>query len=179
MFKLGAKELRELTPDPEQVAAIKRSPIYFVLDEILDTYNIGSLFRLADAIAAEKMYLCGRMETPPLSKIHDAAVGTEKWVPWEKVATTLEAVKDLKSRGVQIVAVEQDPRAIWYHQLKPKFPLALVLGNETFGISKEVLNEADAIIQLPMLGVNKSFNVWGSAAVVAYKVSGALPKTKA
>lgn len=173
-IKLGAKELRDFEPTEEQLAQVKRQPIYFVLDEILDTYNIGSLFRLADAIAVEKMYLCGRMETPPLSKIHDAAVGTEKWVPWEKVAATLEAVRDLKRKGVQIVAVEQDPRAIWYDQLKPQFPLALVLGNETFGISKEILDEADAIIQLPMLGVNKSFNVWGSAAVVAYKVSESL-----
>ena len=110
------------------------------------------------------------MEYPPSSIIHKAAVGTENWVPWEKSKSTLKTVKKLKKQGVQIIVVEQDKRAIPSKDLKPEFPVAIVVGNETKGIPKAVLNEAGAIIELPMYGVNKSFNVWGSAAVVAYKI---------
>jgi tRNA G18 (ribose-2'-O)-methylase SpoU len=172
MFKLGAKDLRKTPPTPDTFKTIKRNPIYLVLDRVIDTYNIGSLFRLADAIAAEKMYICGDTEYPPSSRIHKAAVGTEEWVPWEKVELTLSIVKKLKSEGVQIVAVEQDARSIAYSLLPNvlKFPVAIVVGNETDGISKEVLDLADKIVELPMFGVNKSFNVWGSGAIAAYKV---------
>lgn len=171
-YKLGAKDLRKTPPTPETFATIKRNPIYLVLDRVIDTYNIGSLFRLSDAIAVEKIFICGDTEYPPSSRIHKAAVGTEEWVPWEHNISTVETLKKLKADGVQIIAVEQDPRSIAYSLLPNfiKFPVAIVVGNETEGISKEVLDLADVIVELPMFGVNKSFNVWGSCAVIAYKV---------
>jgi len=170
MVKLNAKQLRKTKPKGKEMEQIKRNPIYFVLDRTIDTYNIGSLFRLADALAIEKVYLCGEMEYPPSTRIHKAAVGTEEWVPWEKTSSTLETVKKLQAKGVQVIAVEQDSRSISYKDIKPSFPCAIVVGNETEGLEKEVLDQANIIVELPMFGVNKSFNVWGSGAVVAYKV---------
>ena len=203
MKKLNAKQLRKSDPSKEDLENIKRTPIYLVLDRIIDTYNIGSLFRLADAIAVEKVYLCGDMEYPPSSRIHKAAVGTENWVPWEKTESTLEAIHKLKTmrhpdnpkvgypfisgspskqilkqvqndnKDVQIIAVEQSEKSTDYSLLSTenvKFPVAIIAGNETKGLPKEVLNEVDLIVELPMLGVNRSFNVWGSTAVVAYKI---------
>jgi len=170
MLKLNARELRKTPPKIGEIGQIKRNPIYLVADNVIDTYNIGSLFRLADAIAAEKLYLCGDTEYPPSSKIHKAAVGTEEWVPWKKVDSALRLTLRLKAAGVQIVVVEQSPKAISYQSLEVNFPVAIVVGNETTGVFPEVLKMADIIVELPMFGVNRSFNVWGSAAVVAYKV---------
>ncbi len=171
-YKLGAKALRKTKPTPETYATIKRNPIYLVLDRVIDTYNIGSLFRLSDAIAAEKMYICGESEYPPNSRIHKAAVGTEEWVPWKKCDKTTDAIKELREKGVQIICVEQSPLSTSYQLLstKVRFPCAIVIGNETEGISEEVLDLADIVVELPMFGVNKSLNVWGSAAIMAYKV---------
>lgn len=168
--KLKPAILRVKKPTKEELGAIKRNPIYFILDEVTDTYNIGSLFRLADALAVEKVFLCGEMEYPPSSRIHKAAVGTENWVPWEKRDSALEVIRELRKIGIWIVAVEQDKRAISYKNYIPKTPVALVLGNETYGIKKEVLDECDLIVELPMFGVNHSFNVWGSAAVIGYTI---------
>lgn len=172
MLKLNSKQLRKTKPSNGEDKEIKRNPIYFVLDNVLDTYNIGSIFRLADAVAAEKIYICGNSEYPPSSRIHKAAVGTEEWVAWEKRETTLEVVKELKANGVQVVAIEQDENSIPFTNLSTKInlPIALIVGHETTGISKEVLNESDLIVELPMFGVNKSINVWGSLAIVVYKV---------
>lgn len=172
MIKLNAKELRSSSPNPKDLEKIKRTPIYFVLDRIIDTYNTGSLFRLADAVSVEKMYLCGDMEYPPNSKIHKAAVGTESWIPWEKTDSTLGIVKKLKKNGIFTIAIEQNEKSIPYSKLSEytKFPIAIVIGQESYGVEKEVLNEVDLVVELPMLGVNKSFNTWGCAAVVAYKI---------
>jgi 23S rRNA (guanosine2251-2'-O)-methyltransferase len=172
MDKLNAKQLRKTIPQKKNLTKVRRNPIYLVLDNVIDTYNIGSVFRLADAIAAEKVYLCGDCEYPPSSRIHKAAVGTEAWVPWEKKDNTLKAVTELKKKGIQIVCVEQDQRSISYRVLteKIKLPCAIVIGHETNGVSKEVLDTSDIIVELPMFGINKSFNVWGSGAVIAYKI---------
>src|SRR5262245_43434541 len=116
-FKLGAKDLRKTPPTPETYQTIKRNPIYLVLHRVIDTYNIGSLFRLSDAIAAEKMYICGDVEYPPNSRIHKAAVGTEEWVPWEKSDSALKLILKLKTEGVQIIAVEQSANSIPYSLL--------------------------------------------------------------
>jgi tRNA G18 (ribose-2'-O)-methylase SpoU len=177
-MKLNAKQLRKTSPKEEDLKKIKRNPIYLVLDQVIDTYNVGSLFRLADAIAAKKIFLCGEMEYPPSAKIHKAAVGTEAWVAWEKAKNTTEVLKKLKKQKIQIIAVEQSSKAISYKHLAISFPVALVVGNETKGLEKKVLDLADIIVELPMFGVNKSFNVWGSAAVVAYKIIEKLEKPR-
>jgi len=177
MTKLNAKQLRKTKPSKYNFKKIKRNPIYLILDEIIDTYNIGSLFRLADATGVKKIYLCGNMEYPPSSRIHKAAVGTENWVSWQKVDSTIQLIRKLKRQEVQIIAVEQSPGSTDYRLLTNgliKFPCAIIVGNETYGMSKKVLSEADVVVELPMFGINKSFNVWGSAAVVAYKVLEAL-----
>lgn len=173
MQKLKPIVLRHTKPTDQQKKAVARHPIYLVLDGVMDTYNIGSLFRLADATGVSKMYICGEVEYPPSSRIHKAAVGTENWVTWVKYNSAFDAVGELKKQGVQIIAVEQDKRSTDYRQLTTdnlKFPVAIVVGHETNGVSKEVLNVADLIVELPMYGINHSFNVWGSAAVVLYKI---------
>jgi len=173
MDRKDSKYLRKNPPKADELKKFKRNPIYFVLDNVLDTYNIGSVFRLADAVAAEKVYICGpNSEYPPSSRIHKAAVGTEEWVPWEYYENTAELVAKLKSEGIFIVAIEQDKRSIPYTLLSNKInlPIALIVGHETTGVSKEVLDLADLIVELPMFGINKSINVWGSLAIIAYKV---------
>lgn len=171
MLKMNSKQLRKTPPSDDQRKLIRRNPIYFVLDNVLDTYNIGSIFRLGDAVAVKKIFICGNSEYPPSSRIHKAAVGTEEWVDWEKYDNTLDIIKKLKKQGVQIISIEQDKRSTDYTTLtqKIKFPIALVVGHETNGVSKKVIDLSDQIVEIPMFGVNKSINVWGSLAIITYK----------
>src|SRR3989344_5284040 len=113
-MKLNAKQLRVTRPTEDELARIERKPIYLVLDNVLDTYNIGSIFRLADAVAAREVILCGGSETPPSSRIHKAAVGTETWVPWRYAPTAVKALAELKIKNekLKIVVLEQDERAV-------------------------------------------------------------------
>lgn len=168
MIKLNAKQLRIANPTQQDLKKVKRNPIILVLDNIIDTFNIGSFFRLADAIAAEKVYLCGKIVTPPNIKVHRASIGTWRWLPWEHHSSTPEVVKMLKKQGYLTVAAEQSRGSIPYTKFQPKFPIALVVGHETTGINKKVLREVNQILELPMFGVNKSLNVLVSASVILY-----------
>jgi tRNA G18 (ribose-2'-O)-methylase SpoU len=172
MRKLRPRELRKRTPTPEEVSEVPRQPLIFVLDNVLDTFNVGAMFRLADAVAAQKVYLCEETTTPPNHRIHKSAVGTEAWVPWEYRADTADLIEELRDRNskLNIIAIEQYPGSISYAGLPTLLPAALIVGHETRGISPEVLRLADVIVELPMLGVTRSLNVVASAAVVAYKL---------
>ena len=194
--KLDAKQLRVSKPSSQEISKIKRREIYIICDNILDTYNIGSIFRLADAVVAKKIYLCGQTETPPNSRISKASVGTDKWVPWQYIASAQGAIEYLKKkfstrsnnkhahlRGVlrsdmahlggevrlKVVAIEQSPKSIDYRSVKFQEPVAFVIGHETSGVSKEALALCDQIVEIPMFGVNRSLNVMVSLAIVLYK----------
>ncbi len=171
-MKLNAKELRDVDETDakvtEKLKSIKRRPMYFILENIYDTYNIGGLFRLADALAIEKMYICGQSEIPPNSKIKKASIGTYKVVPWEYKKTTGEAIEELKTTEVKIIAVEQAGNSIPYQKGDYSGPVALILGNETYGLTPETLKLANQIVEIPMWGINKSLNVIVSAAIVSY-----------
>ena len=173
MLKLNAKELRTTPVDEEAAKTIKKNPITIILDNVLDTYNVGSIFQLADAVAAEKIILCGQTLTPPNSRIKKASVNTTGWVYWEYKESTLAAINDLRSTisNLTVVAVEQDARSKPFHKVRYEFPLAIVVGNETTGVSKEVLDMADMIVELPMWGVNKSLNVMVSCGIVLYEIT--------
>lgn len=167
-ISFNAKQLRVSAPSKKQLKMVKHQPIVIVLDNVWDTFNIGSFFRLADAVSAEKVYLCGETITPPNLKIHRAAVGTERWVDWEHHSSTVTVVKKLKQAGYFVVAAEQSPASIPYLKLKIKTPIAIIVGHETKGVSKEVLAIADKVVELPLLGVNKSLNVLVAASAILY-----------
>lgn len=181
MIKLNAKELRKgigtnpsviLSPDEIGMKDLKRNEIYIILDDVLDTYNIGSIFRLADALAVKKIYLCGGTETPPNSRIKKASINTTEWVDWEYAPDCVGVIKKLKVKNekLKVVAIEQSVQSIPYDQFNYTLPLALVVGNETVGVSKEVLQVCNAIVELPMFGVNISLNVMVSLGIVLYEV---------
>lgn len=171
MVKLNAKQLRKATGNRQQATG-KKNAIYIILDNVLDTYNIGSIFRLADAVGAKKVFLCGDTSTPPNPRIKKASINTTEWVEWSYKETALEAINELRTtnRELQVVAIEQSEKSIPYDKFEYKLPIALVVGHETYGVSKEVLEVVDAVVEIPMFGVNISLNVMVSLAVVLFEV---------
>jgi tRNA G18 (ribose-2'-O)-methylase SpoU len=171
-MKLNAKELRDV--DPSDISLdmkkIKRNSLYLIVENVYDTYNIGGLFRLADALAVEKIYLCGEMEIPPDPRIAKSSVGTYKVVPWEYKETAQLAIEDLHKKNVKVYAVEQSDTSQLFTDINYSLPAALLVGNETYGVLPETLELADQIVEIPMWGVNKSLNVIVSAAIVSYFV---------
>jgi tRNA G18 (ribose-2'-O)-methylase SpoU len=152
-----------------------------ILDNIRSLHNVGSIFRTADAVGVEKLYLCGITPAPrdrfgevplPLAKV---ALGAEKTVAWEKAASTSRLITKLKKEGFKILALELDAAAVPYyalsttdHSLKK---IALVLGAEVEGVSPAILKKCDTIIEIPMQGIKESLNVGVAFGIAAYHLS--------
>jgi len=150
---------------------MKAQEIYLILHNIRSAYNVGSIFRTADAAGVAKVFVCGYSPPPNDKKVAKTALGAEKTVPWEHYRQTWRLLEKLKKEGVQIIALEQTKKSVDYRQFEPKFPLALVVGNEVKGLSQKILARADKIIAIPMYGKKESLNVAVAAGIAIYKLS--------
>ena len=148
-----------------------KKQLYIICDNIRSLENIGSIFRTADALGVSKIFLCGISGFPPNHKISKTALGAEKTIPFEYCRQIGRLIDKLKKDKINIIALEQDKKAILYTKFKPKFPLALIVGNEVKGISKKVLEKSGKIIYLPMQGKKESLNVSVAFGIAGYEIN--------
>lgn len=150
---------------------MKKKPIdkiIIVCHNIRSAFNVGSIFRTADGAGVSKIILGGYSAHPPHPKLIKTALGAEKTIPYERIWSTWRAIDELKKQGYQIAALEKCRGAKNIFQFKPKFPLALVLGNEVRGLSKEILKRCDEIVFIPMAGKKESLNVSVAFGIAIY-----------
>jgi len=154
---------------------------YLVLENIRSVHNVGSIFRTADAIGVEKIYLIGYTPAPldrfgkVRSDLHKSALGAENEIKWENIKeeNTVELLSKLKKEGIRIIALEQDVTSKNYKEIndfKNRNSVALVLGNEVEGVTDKILNVADQIMEIPMKGKKESLNVSVSAGIAMYAI---------
>ena len=143
---------------------------YVICDNIRSLENIGSIFRTADALGVSKIFLCGISGKPPHHKISKTALGAEKTIAFEYYKQIGRLIDKLKKDKISIIALEQSKDAILYLKFKPRFPLALIVGNEVKGISKAILKKCDKVIELPMAGKKESLNVSVAFGVAGYHI---------
>ena len=153
---------------PEEFAKLPRRPIHIVLDNLRSAFNVGSIFRLADAARAAEVIPCGYTAYPPHHKLEQTSLGTTDSVPWRRFDDTVSALADLKAKGIQLVAVETVQGASPYHRFDYSFPVALIMGNEALGVSEPALRMCDAVIEIPVFGYKNSVNVATAAGIVLY-----------
>jgi len=151
--------------------------VFVVVENIRSAENVGSLFRTADALGIQKIFLCGITpipisigRKPGTDKIAKTALGAEQTVAWEYASQTWRVAEQLKRKGVRVVALEQSPKSIALQKFEPKFPLALALGNEVNGVSSAVLKRCDNVVEIPMRGQKESLNVAVAFGIAAYQI---------
>lgn len=147
-----------------------KSEIIVICHNIRSAFNVGSIFRTADGGGATKIILGGYSAHPSHPKIAKTALGAEKMVPCQRVWQTWRTLDELKNSGYHIVALEQTKNAKNIFKFKPKFPIALILGNEKRGLSKKILKYCDNIIFIPMKGKKESLNVSVAFGVAVYQL---------
>ena len=170
MRKLENSELDRLSVDGFK--AVTKTPLIVVLDNIRSLNNIGSVFRTSDAFRIEKIYLCGISATPPHKDIQKTALGSTESVDWEYAESSLALLKKLQSNDIQVLSIEQAEKATMLNEFTPKKnqKYALVFGNEVKGVSQEVVNNSDQVIEIPQYGTKHSLNVSVSCGVVLWDV---------
>lgn len=170
MRKLKNEELNR--PDTETFKQMEKLPVCLVLDNVRSLHNVGSVFRTSDAFLIEKIYLCGITGTPPHKEIRKTALGADQTVNWSYFPKTTDALDELKNQQYKILSVEQTENATPLHQLQlnDNQKIALVFGHEVEGVSQEVVNLSDEVIEIPQLGTKHSLNVSVSVGLVVWEV---------
>jgi tRNA G18 (ribose-2'-O)-methylase SpoU len=184
---LTTSELVARKPDPAAFAALARSPMSVILDDVRSLANVGLIFRICDALRVDKLYLCGitghpadpsgrdprprHVQDRAEREINKTAVMAIPFVPWEYHPTASDVVRRLRAEGRQIVAVEQAHDSTPFTQpgiYRP--PLAVIFGHERAGIAPSALDSADVCIELPVYGMANSLNVAMACALVGYEI---------
>lgn len=168
---LSTGALRQSKVHRDKFLLVPRQPITVVLDGVKQNYNLGAIFRLCDAFLVERLVICGTAVILRKRRLVQAAQGTQHWVPWEQRSSAIATVAAAKGSGALIVVAEQTTASIPPDRVKPAFPACLVLGSEHAGVSQEIVNLADVVVAIPMLGMANSLNVATSAAIFLYWLS--------
>lgn len=154
----------------EEFKEQEKLPVVVILDNVRSMNNVGSAFRTADGFAIEKIVLCGITAQPPHREIEKTAIGATQSVEWVHYPETLDALRELKKEGYEIIAIEQADESIMLNIFKPDQDkkYALIFGNEVNGVSDEVMAEIDKCIEIPQFGTKHSFNIVISAGIVLW-----------
>jgi len=152
------------------LATHKRMDAFGLLDNVRSVWNVGSMFRTADAVALGGLYLAGMTATPPRPDMEKTALGATRTVPWDYWADPAEAVRSVQARGVRVIALEQAPGAVDWREFPYTFPLCFVVGHEVRGVAPAILDLADAAVEIPMAGAKHSLNVAVSFGLLAFEI---------
>ncbi len=150
----------------------EKMPIIAVLENVRSAYNVGSVFRTADAFLIEAIYICGYTAIPPHKEIQKTALGAEETVLWKHFTNSIEAIDGLKKEGYKIYAVEQAENSYKLQaiSLKPGEKIAVIFGNEVTGVEQTTIEQCDGCIEIPQMGMKHSLNVSVAAGVVLWEL---------
>ena len=149
----------------------EKTPIVLVLDNVRSLNNIGSAFRTSDAFLIEEILLCGVTGIPPNKEIEKTALGATNTVKWRYFKTTLDAIEHLKKNNYSVYSIEQTKDSLALNKFVwQKNKMALVFGNEVYGVEQEVINECEGVIEIPQLGTKHSLNISVSVGIVLWEM---------
>ena len=171
MRKLKNKELNRL--NLEEFKNKKKVPIIIVLDNVRSAHNVGSVFRTSDAFLIEKIMLCGICPAPPKNEIRKTALGATESVDWEYFNDSIDCIKGLTEKGYKIISIEQADNAtnLNNYSIEKSQKIALVFGNEVNGVSEEIIQQSNDVIEIPQHGTKHSFNMSVSVGIVLWDLS--------
>ena len=165
MEELGRKSVEEFKRS-------EKIPIIIVLENVRSAYNVGSVFRTADAFLTEAIYIIGYSAKPPHKEIKKTALGAEGTVEWKYFKTTGEAIEDLKNKKYKVFAVEQAEGSYALQTLSVdlKEKVAVIFGNEVTGVEQSTIQLCDGCIEIPQLGMKHSLNIATAVGVVLWEL---------
>jgi len=168
MKKLKNSELNRISVDDFKNSS--KIPVVIILDNIRSAHNVGSIFRTSDAFLISEIILCGITATPPNKEIRKTALGSTESVKWRYFQNIEDAVLKLKKKYYHIISIEQVKNSLSLESFKPKKnkKYALIFGNEVKGVSQEVIDYSDDVIEIPQFGTKHSLNVSISAGIVIW-----------
>lgn len=157
----------------EHKPELKYYPLSLLADNIDTPMNVGSFFRIADALGVEKIYLTGRSIVPPNRKLRKTSRASEQFVDYQFVHDARELIHRLREQGYRMISLEITSDSVDIQELSiaPTDKICLILGSENAGVSQDLLDQSDISVHIPMRGVNSSMNVANACAIAVYEIT--------
>ena len=170
MRKLSMPELGRKSA--EEFRQSEKIPIVIILENIRSAYNVGSVFRTADAFLLQSIYICGYTAYPPHKEIKKTALGAEETMSWKYFKKINEAIEELRGEEYKIFAIEQVINGYLLQQMafKTDEKLAVIFGNEVTGVEQSTIDLTDGCIEIPQLGMKHSLNIATAVGVVLWEL---------
>ena len=170
MRKLSMDELNRKSVD--EFKQSEKIPVIAVLENIRSAYNVGSVFRTADAFLLEAIYICGYTCIPPHKEIKKTALGAEDTVAWKHFTNATEAIASLKAASYKVYAVEQAEGSMLLNDFNYSAgnKVAVIFGNEVTGVEQSTIQQCEGCIEIPQLGMKHSLNIATAAGVVLWEM---------
>ena len=169
MRKLKMEELNRKTV--HEFRQSDKIPVIAVLENVRSAYNVGSVFRTADAFLLQSIYICGYTAKPPHKEIKKTALGAEETVDWKHFSSPALAIEALKAEGYKIYAVEQTVSSVSLQSFNYVDKVAVVFGNEVTGVEQATIALCDGTIEIPQLGMKHSLNISVAAGIVLWELA--------
>lgn len=170
MRKLGMEELNRKTVDEFRRA--QKIPVVVILENIRSAYNVGSVFRTADAFLIEAIYICGYTAKPPHKEITKTALDSQNSVDWKYFENAKLAIADLHEQDYKIYAIEQVTNSLSLENFTElnQNKIAFIFGNEVSGVEQETIELCDGCVEIPQFGMKHSLNISVAAGIVLWEV---------
>ncbi len=166
---------RELATEPRHSQPTAFDPTNsrkaVLLDNIRSAWNVGSIFRSADGFGFRQIYVCGISPTPENEAVLKTSLGAEDSIPWSYHKDAVKLVKGLRHEGWRILALEEHEQARSIETEPTLENTVLIVGNEITGVDPQLLDMCDGILEIPMRGDKRSFNVAVAFAIAAYAMN--------
>lgn len=166
-----ALQVRSLDADIslQEYEKLVKNPLYIILDNLRSAFNVGAIFRTCDALRVSGLFLCGYTAYPPHIKLQKTSMGTIDYVPWKHFDKTVDAVKYLQDQGIPVWAAETTSHSQSFYDANYPGKLGVVFGNEALGVSRQVVDMCDNLIEIPQWGFKNSLNVAISCGIIGFR----------
>ena len=148
----------------------KKTSAIVILDNLRSIHNVGSIFRTSDSFLIEKIIISGYTATPENSRMEKTALGSSDSVDWEYSDDIIETIKKLQKKDVKIISIEQADESLKIEKFNPiqGTKYAFIFGNEVDGVSDDIINVSDEVVEIPQVGTKHSLNVSVAAGIVLW-----------
>jgi tRNA (guanosine-2'-O-)-methyltransferase len=148
----------------------KRQPdLTVVLENVFDPHNVSAVMRTCDAVGIQDIFILNNKIPPHKKWGYRSSSTAAEWLTIHQFTNVDECFTELRKRYKKIYATHLSEDATMLHQLNLTESVALVFGNETFGVSEEITKLVDGTFIIPQVGIIKSLNISVACAVTLYE----------
>lgn len=147
----------------------RQANITVVLENVFDPHNVAAVMRTCDSVGIQDIYILNT-RIPPVRKWgFRSSSSANKWLTVHQFADAEECFAVLRKNFSRILTTHLSSDAINLYDVNLTESIALVFGNETFGVSEEIRALSDGNFVIPQIGIIRSLNISVACAVTLYE----------